>query len=681
MSARLKNVKRMSVSPTRSHSPPGGGGRGSELSNLTGVTSPSQVVRNLANVLSAINIALPTPTTPRHATHEDQQRPHDPVKNIIDNNQLQYQKLALSLNQIQLNAQSPPPVIPVHFVEVEISGPMSQSNAQLRSPPSSSHSTYAVHPEGYAEPSPPSTARPPSLTRVHRIYTQPEEPAARSPIHPSETDSPRSYGPYRYRQFEEQTEPALSPATTRPPEPVPSYGYQTPYHRHQDTYHTVGSGSPSSPSSPQSAHHQGGPPPAEDPPTLRTIEDVRLQVARSIAARTIRKAELVDGSKVGVVFTLNKSQDDRFLHTVAGEIRALLNTGYIPPPTTTTPPGIQGQGGFLFAVTTSSSAPSSSNRGTTRSGYSQSHHSYSVPSQSFITGSGSRRRNSPPTKLVIVGSSPVFVHRAMLLTRSKFLGRTIESAEYDVRVQGPEYIQPTGPVIPGSTGVIPTMSNTPRSASVPIMELTTITPEQALLWEVGVYGLGGSSYDELALKDVVKKSVGNLMEPLVPPPGSLSVTQLLSHTRAKLERMTPDEAFGEVTQADEMGPPVFLIDIRSENQRREFGIIPGTIVIDRNELEWKLDPRSRGRLGPSAIVNRFDVRVILMSHDGNASSLAARSLHLIGLRSATDVVGGFLAWRAAGLPFDPWVPSDENRYEDSLSSATERLPESPVIDR
>ena len=662
----------MPVSPTRSHSPPGGGGYGSEVSNFT---SASQVVRNLTNVLSAINTALPTPTTPHPAAHENQQWSHNPVQTIIDNNQLQFQKLALSLNQIQLNAQNHPPVIPVHYVEVEISGPMSQSIAQLRSPPSSSRSTYAVHPEGYAEPSSPSTARSPSIARVHRIYTQPEEPAVRSPsTHRSEPDSPRSYGPYRHRQFEEdQTEPAQTPLTDRPPEPEPGYGHQTPY-RHQDTYHVVESGPPSSPSSPQSAHYQSGHPHAEDQPTLRTIEDVRLQVARSIAARTIRKAELVEGSKVGVVFTLNKSQDDRFLHTVAGEIRALLNTGYIPPPTS---PESQGQGGFLFAVTTSSSAPSSSNRGTTRSGYSQSHYSYSVPSQSFITGSGSRRRNSPPTKLVIVGSSPVFVHRAMLLTRSKFLGRTIESAEYDVRVQGPEYVQPTAPVIPGSTGVIPTMSTTPRSVSVPIMEQTTITPEQALLWEVGVYGLGGSSYDELALRDVVKKSVGNLMDPLDPPPGSLSVTQLLSHTRAKLERMTPDEAIGEVTHADEMGPPVFLIDIRSEGQRRDFGIIPGTIVIDRNELEWKLDPRSRGRLGPSAIVNRFDVRVILISHDGNASSLAARSLHLIGLRSATDVVGGFLAWRAAGLPFDPWVPG----YEHSISSVTERIHESPAVDR
>ena len=218
---------------------------------------------------------------------------------------------------------------------------------------------------------------------------------------------------------------------------------------------------------------------------------------------------------------------------------------------------------------------------------------------------------------------------------------------------------------------------------MPMVEQTTITPEQELFWEVGVYGLGGSSYDEIALRDVVKKSVGNLMEPLIPPPGSISATQLLSHTRAKLERMTPDEAFGEATGADEMAPPIYIIDIRSESQRREFGIIPGAIEIDRNELEWKLDPRNRGRVGPSSVVNRFDVRVILVSHDGNGSSLAARSLHLIGLRSATDIIGGFLAWRAADLPIHPWVPGGQYQYEDTLSSTTERVhaDESPVVGR
>ena len=675
MSIRLKKVKRMSASPTRSHSPPGGGGHGSELSNFT---SASQVVRNLTNVLSAINTALPTPSTPHPPAHDHPKSPNNPAQTIIDNDQLQFQKLALSLNQIQLESQSPPPVIPAvpgQYAEAETSRSQSQSTARPRSPPSSSHSTDAVYPEGYAEYSTPSTAHPPSVVRVHRVYTQPEEHEVRSPstFH-SETGSTRSYGQYLHHQPEEQIEPIQSPSTIRP------RSRQTPYHQ-QATYQYDEPGSLPSPSSPHPPHHQNGHPTADNQPPQRTIEDVRLQVARSIAARTIRKAELVDGSKVGVIFTLNKSQDDGFLRTVAAEIRALLNTGYIPSPTTATSPGSQTQGGFLFALATSSSAPSSSNRGTTRSGHSQSHRSYSAPSQSYMTGSGSRRRNTPPTKLVIVGSSPVFVHRAIMLTRSKFLGRTVENVAYEDSIRRPEYLHATGPVIPGQTAVIPTMSATPRSVSMAILEPTTITPEQELLWEVGVYGLGGSSYDELALRDVVKKSVGNLMEPLVPPPGSISVTQLLSHTRAKLERMTPDEAFGEVTSADEMAPPIYLIDIRSEGQRREFGTIPGSIVIDRNELEWKLDPRSRGRLGPSAVVNRFDVRVILLSHDGNASSLAARSLHLIGLRSATDVIGGFLAWRAAGLPLELFVPGTGHQYEDSQSTATETGPGPPIVGR
>ena len=654
----------MSASPTRSHSPPGGGGHGSELSNFT---SASQVVRNLTNVLSTINTALPTPTKPNPPPNEEQEWPKSPVQNIIENDQLQFQKLALSLNQLQLDAQSPPPVIPDQYAEVKTEDSQSQSTAGPPSPYTTTPSTEAAYPEGYAGSSSPSTARPHSVARPHHIYTQPGEPMALSPsTFRSETESTPPYGPYLHRNLEDQPGPVQSPSTTRPPGAVPIHDYHNPYH-HGDP------ASPSSPYSPHSPHRPEGRSPTEAQLPQRTIEDVRVQVACSIAARAIRKAELVDGSKIGVVFTLSRSQDDQFLRIVANEIRSFLNTGYTPSPTTATSPGGQGQGGFLFALTTSANAPSNSNRGTTRSGHSQSYYSHSVPSQSHIT-SGSRRRNSPPTKLVIVGSSPVFVHRAIMLTRSKFLGRTVEYVDRDVRVQGPEYPPPTTPVIPRNTGVIPTMITTPRSFPVPIVEQTTITPEQALLWEVGVHGLGGSAYDELALRDVVKKSVSNLLEPLVPPPGTVSVSQLVSRTRAKLERMTPDEARNEVTRADEMAPPIFLIDIRSERQRREFGIIPGSIVIDRNELEWKLDPRSRGRLGPGAVVDRFDVRVILISHDGNASSLAARSLQLIGLTSATDVVGGFLAWRAANMPWEPWVSVVEHaQYEDTVSSSTERV--------
>lgn len=650
----------MSASPTRSHSPPGGGAHGSELSNFT---SASQVVRNLTNVLSAINTALPTPTTPYPLQNEQQEWPRSPVQNIIEHDQLQFQNLALSLNKLQLDAESPPPVIPGRYTEAKTEKSQSLSTTGPRSPHCSSRSTEAIYPEGYSEPSTPSTARPAS---VHRIHTQPEERAILSPsTFRSETESSPAHGPYTHRELEGQTESPQSLLMIRPPRPASSHGHHNPY-LHSEP------GSPSSPPSPHSPHYREGHWVKEGQLPQRTIEDVRIQVARSIAARAIRKAELVDGSKVGVVFTLSRSQDDQLLRAVAGEIRSFLSTGYTPSPTTATSPGSQGQGGFLFALTTSTNTSLNSNRGTTRSGYSQSHYSHSVPSQSYMT-SGSRRRGSPPTKLVIAGSSPVFVHRAMMLTRSKFLGRTVENLDRDTRVQGPEYPHPTAAVIPGNTGVIPTMSTTPRSFPIPIVEHTTITPEQALLWEVGVHGLGGSAYDELALRDVVKKSVSNLLEPLVPPPGSVSVSQLLSHTRAKLERMTPDEARNEVTRTDEMAPPTYLIDIRSERQRREFGIIPGSIAIDRNELEWKLDPRSRGRLGPGAVVDRFDVQVILISHDGNASSLAARSLQLIGLTSATDVVGGFLAWRAANMPFELWVPAGAgNEFEDSLSSATER---------
>jgi hypothetical protein len=81
------------------------------------------------------------------------------------------------------------------------------------------------------------------------------------------------------------------------------------------------------------------------------------------------------------------------------------------------------------------------------------------------------------------------------------------------------------------------------------------------------------------------------------------------------------------------------------------------------------------------VVDRFDVRVILISDDGNASSLAARSLQLIGLTSATDVVGGFLAWRAAGMPYEPWTSGVEQEYEKSPSSATERDHGPSVVER
>jgi rhodanese-related sulfurtransferase len=90
-----------------------------------------------------------------------------------------------------------------------------------------------------------------------------------------------------------------------------------------------------------------------------------------------------------------------------------------------------------------------------------------------------------------------------------------------------------------------------------------------------------------------------------------------------------------------------LVDTRPEFQRRADGEIPGAIVIERNHLEWRLHPESEGRI-PEAV--DADIQWIVVCDEGYASSLAAATLQSIGLRRATDLAGGFQAWRAARLP-------------------------------
>jgi len=121
-----------------------------------------------------------------------------------------------------------------------------------------------------------------------------------------------------------------------------------------------------------------------------------------------------------------------------------------------------------------------------------------------------------------------------------------------------------------------------------------------------------------------------------------SVDELLADARARLRRVTPREAAEAV---DARG--ALLVDTRPEWQRREEGEIPGALLIERNHLEWRLDPSSDARI-PEAVDH--DVEVIVVCSEGYASSLAAVSLQAVGLHRATDLVGGFRAWRAAGLP-------------------------------
>src|ERR1700733_3116010 len=116
---------------------------------------------------------------------------------------------------------------------------------------------------------------------------------------------------------------------------------------------------------------------------------------------------------------------------------------------------------------------------------------------------------------------------------------------------------------------------------------------------------------------------------------------MLAAARSRLTRVTPDQAFAEAR-----GDAV-LIDIRPAAQRAAGGEIPGSVVIERNHLEWRLDPESDARL---PWVTGYDLRPIVICAEGYTSSLAAAALRDLGLAGATDVAGGFLAWRAAGLP-------------------------------
>lgn len=120
-----------------------------------------------------------------------------------------------------------------------------------------------------------------------------------------------------------------------------------------------------------------------------------------------------------------------------------------------------------------------------------------------------------------------------------------------------------------------------------------------------------------------------------------TVDQLLAEARAGLERVTPAEAASIRAQGG------LLVDIRYAALRDRDGTIPGALIVERNELEWRLDPLCDHRL-PEA--TGHDLPVVVICDEGYASSLAAVSLRRLGLRRATDLVGGFQAWRAAGLP-------------------------------
>jgi rhodanese-related sulfurtransferase len=127
-----------------------------------------------------------------------------------------------------------------------------------------------------------------------------------------------------------------------------------------------------------------------------------------------------------------------------------------------------------------------------------------------------------------------------------------------------------------------------------------------------------------------------------------TIAELLADARRRLTRLNPAKA----RQAMRAG--AVLIDIRSDSQIARDGSIAGALVIPRNILEWRLDPASQQR-HPHA--PQLDDHVILLCDEGYQSSLAAATLQQLGFARATDVEGGFQAWRAAGLPVEQPSPS------------------------
>jgi rhodanese-related sulfurtransferase len=119
-----------------------------------------------------------------------------------------------------------------------------------------------------------------------------------------------------------------------------------------------------------------------------------------------------------------------------------------------------------------------------------------------------------------------------------------------------------------------------------------------------------------------------------------SIDTLLADARRRLDRLEPRAA------ADAQRAGALLVDIRPDANRVAEGELPGALVVERIHLEWRLDPASPAHIPQAS----YDAHVIVVCNEGYSSSLAAATLQDLGIHRATDLVGGFRAWKAAGLP-------------------------------
>ena len=120
-----------------------------------------------------------------------------------------------------------------------------------------------------------------------------------------------------------------------------------------------------------------------------------------------------------------------------------------------------------------------------------------------------------------------------------------------------------------------------------------------------------------------------------------TLDDLLAEAEARIERLGPHDAMRAVEEG------AVLIDIRSQDDRVRDGVVPGALHVPRTVLEWRLDPDGAWR---NPHLDGLDRRIVLLCDHGCSSVLAAATLVDLGYTQAGDVVGGFLAWREAGLP-------------------------------
>ena len=126
---------------------------------------------------------------------------------------------------------------------------------------------------------------------------------------------------------------------------------------------------------------------------------------------------------------------------------------------------------------------------------------------------------------------------------------------------------------------------------------------------------------------------------------SPTADDLVARSRQHIGRTRPEQLTNVVAHGG------LIVDIRPAAQRADQGELPGALAVERNVLEWRLDPAGSHRLPQ---VTGFDQPVVVVCSEGFASSLAADSLRVLGYRQATDLIGGYRAWSAwAQTPLDP----------------------------